>query len=88
MSGQSSVFKILVRMICIQKIRTVLKQTSVPIQRFILVILNCILLYTRVLSTFLQHLVQFPTIIPYSHLPTSTGFNFKLSYSHRPIICL
>lgn len=48
MSGQSSVFKILVRMICIQKIRTVLKQTSVPIQRFILVILNCILLYTHV----------------------------------------
>ena len=48
MSGQSSVFKILVRMICSQKIRTVLKQTSVPIQRFILVILNCILLYTHV----------------------------------------
>ena len=47
MSGQSSVFKILVRMICIQKIRTVLKQTSVPIQHFILVILNCISLYSH-----------------------------------------
>ena len=47
MSGQSSVFKILVRMICIKKIRTVLKQTSVPIQRFILVILNCISLYSH-----------------------------------------
>ena len=30
---------------------------------FILVILNCISLYTHVLSTFQQHLLQFPTII-------------------------
>ena len=30
---------------------------------FILVILNCISLYTRVLSTFQQRLVLFPTII-------------------------
>ena len=29
---------------------------------FILVILNCISLYTSVLSTFQQHLLQFPTI--------------------------